>query len=57
MLTIPAVLGAPLYFEAMRARSIAVAAARTTSAVVVNPQTNFAQRAGTFDHVSEGGLR
>jgi hypothetical protein len=57
MLTVAPMLRAPLHFKAVRTCSIAVAAARTTGAVVVNPQADSAQRAGAFDHVTNSGFR
>jgi hypothetical protein len=46
-----------LNFEATRADSIAVAAARTAGSLVVNPQADLAQRTGAFDNVTDRGLR
>jgi hypothetical protein len=49
MLTVLAMHGALLYFEAVRTCSIAVTATRTAGAVVVDPQLDFAQRALSLD--------
>lgn len=57
MLAIAAMLGALPNLETVRACSIAVAAAGTTRAVVVNPQADSAQRTNAFDHVTNSGLR
>jgi hypothetical protein len=57
MLAVPAVRVAPPHFEAMRTSSVAVAAARTTGAVVVDSQLNLAQRALGFNDRSDGSLR
>src|SRR5437660_11280808 len=57
MLTVPAMCLAPLHFEAMRTCQVAVAAARTAGATVMNPEPDMAQRAEAFDHVLGRRLR
>jgi hypothetical protein len=52
VLTVPAVLGAPAHIEPVRTCSIAVAAARTAGAIVVNPETDTAQRTVAFDDLA-----
>jgi hypothetical protein len=50
MLTVAAVLGAPLDFEAMRTRSIAVAAAGTAGTAIMDHELDLAKRARGLDH-------
>jgi hypothetical protein len=57
MLTVPAMLGALLHFEAMRTCSITVAAAWAASATVMDPHLDLAERTGTFDHVTNSRFR
>jgi hypothetical protein len=50
MLTVLAMFGAPLHFEVMQTSSIAVTAARTTGAVVMDSQLDLAQWALSLDN-------
>jgi hypothetical protein len=56
MLTVPAMLGAPLHFETSRLCSIAVTAARTTGALVVDAQLDLAEWAFGLDYGCNGPL-
>ncbi len=57
MLTVLAMFGAPLHFEVMQACSIAVTAARTASAPVMDPQLDLAEWALGLNNRSDGTLR
>ena len=57
MLTVAAVLCAFLNFEAACFGSVAVAAARTASAAIVNPESESAKRTGTFGYVTYRAVR
>jgi len=50
-------LGTHPHFEAVWTCSIAVTAAWTAGAVVVNPEADPAQRTGAFDHITDSRLR
>jgi hypothetical protein len=50
-------ISAPLHFQAVRTCSVAIAAARTASAAVVNSQADSTQRTGALDYVADGRLR
>jgi hypothetical protein len=56
MRAVPGVRGALPHFEVVRTCSIAVAAAWTAGAPVVNPQVDSAQRTRAFDHIADGCL-
>ncbi len=53
MLTVPAMLGAPLYFEALRTCSIAVTAAGAAGPIVMDLQLDLTERALSLDDRSD----
>jgi len=57
MLAASPMLGTHPHFEAVWTCSIAVTAAWTAGAVVVNPEADPAQRTGAFDHITDSRLR
>jgi hypothetical protein len=56
MLTIPTVRGALPHFEAVQTCSVAVAATRTASALVMDLQLDLAQRALGLNDCGDGSL-
>jgi hypothetical protein len=57
MLTVAAMMGAPLNVDAMRTCSIAVAAARAAGALVMDSQFNLAERALGLNDRRDGSFR